>query len=104
MEEARQEANQRIINLEIECEPLGEEREYVLEDYTRFIYTMESEVIDYSRPLEEHERVFRNYQKFRESVKKRIGQERMYCLLGTDKDVIDLYQEQKLLLLHKRGK
>lgn len=104
MEEARQEANQRIMDMETECEPLGEEREFVLEEFTKFIYSMKLEVIDYSRPLEQHEKVFRNYQTIRECIKKRIGQERMYCLLGTDKDVIDLYQDQKLLLLGQISK
>ena len=98
MEQARQEADQRLINLEGEYEKLGNERSEILEDYTKFIYNMETREIDYTRPLEEHELVFREYQQFRERVKKLVGQERMYCLLGTDKDVIDLYTEQKKVL------
>lgn len=100
MEEARQDAEQRLVNLEMEFERLGPEREQVLEVYTRFIFNMENEVIDYARPLEEHERVFRNFQKFRERIKKLIGQEKMYSLLGTDKDVADLHSEQKKSLMN----
>lgn len=99
MEKARQEADQRLFNLEGQFNKLGTEREQILEDYTIFIFDMETHVIDYSQPLEEHERIFRNYQAFRERVKKLIGEERMYCLLGTDKDVIDLYSSQKYHIL-----
>lgn len=102
MEEAREEAEQRLINLEGEFEKLGEERELVLDCYTKFIFDMNSAVIDYNQPLEEHEQIFRKYQTLRERIKKWIGEEKMYGLLGTDKDVIELYWSQKRLLEGKK--
>lgn len=100
MEKARKEAEERLFEIETDEKLDSEKREIILSKYTQFVFDMENNEIDYSKPLEEHERVFRGFQKFREFVKKTIGQEKMYSLLGTDRDVTELYSEQKKLLLH----